>query len=81
MLFAVVGLQQERHRQIGPFVRPVTKGCAGYTNENSLFIYDNDLYQYVYNTSRHSFRIQNISQSRYMACMLETAPWSTDTSR
>ena len=24
--------------------------------------------------SRHSFRIQNTSQSRYMACMLETAP-------
>ena len=37
-------------------------------------IYDNDLYQYAYNTSRHSFRIQNTSQSRYMACMLETAP-------
>lgn len=45
-----------------------------YENENSLFIYDNDLYQYAYNTSRHSFRIQNTSQSRYMACMLETAP-------
>ena len=29
---------------------------------------------YAYNTSRHSFRIQNTSQSRYMACMLETAP-------
>lgn len=45
-----------------------------YENDNSLFIYDNDLYQYAYNTGRHSFRIQNTSQSRYMACMLEAAP-------
>lgn len=45
-----------------------------YDNDNSLFIYDNDIYQYAYNTRRHSFRIQNTSQSRYMACELEADP-------
>lgn len=45
-----------------------------YDNDNSLFVYDSDIYQYAYNTRRHSFRIQNTSQSRTMTCVLESAP-------
>ena len=76
MLFAVVtACSKSDTGKSGHSYALLQKDVPGvYENENSLFIYDNDLYQYAYNTSRHSFRIQNTSQSRYMACMLETAP-------
>ena len=76
MLFAVVtACSKSDTDKSGHSYALLQKDVPGvYENENSLFIYDNDLYQYAYNTSRHSFRIQNTSQSRYMACMLETAP-------
>ena len=76
MLFAVVtACSKSDTDKSGHSYALLQKDVPGvYENENSLFIYDNDLYQYASNTSRHSFRIQNTSQSRYMACMLETAP-------
>ena len=65
MLFAVVtACSKSDTGKSGHSYALLQKDVPGvYENENSLFIYDNDL-----------FRIQNTSQSRYMACMLETAP-------
>lgn len=76
MLFAVVtACSKSDTDKSGLSYALLQKEALGvYENDNSLFIYDDDLYQYAYNTSRHSFRIQNTSQSRYMACMLKTAP-------
>ena len=65
MLFAVVtACSKSDTDKSGHSYALLQKDVPGvYENENSLFIYDNDLYQYAYNSSRHSFRIQNTTLS------------------
>lgn len=45
-----------------------------YVEDNNVFVYDSDIYQYAYNTQRRTFRIQNTAQSRYLACELDADP-------
>lgn len=40
---------------------------------------DDDIHQYAYNTGRHTFRIQNTAQDRYLTCELDTTPTASST--
>lgn len=55
-----------------PLLKKETLGI--YSNDDNIFIYDADIHQYAYNTRRRTFRIQNTSQDRYMACRLSADP-------
>lgn len=55
-----------------PLLKKETPGI--YSDNDNIFIYDADIHQYAYNTGRRTFRIQNTSQDRYMACRLNAVP-------
>lgn len=45
-----------------------------YDNDDNVFIYDEDIHQLAFNTQRHTFRIQNTAQDRYLICALDADP-------
>lgn len=55
-----------------PLLKKETPGI--YSNNDNIFIYDADIHQYAYNTRRRTFRLQNTSQDRYLACRLSAEP-------
>lgn len=50
-----------------------------YADDDDVFVYDNDIHQYAYNTGRHTFRIQNTAQDRYLTCELDNTPTASST--
>ncbi len=60
----------------GEFSHPLTqKEVPGIYSENkNVFVYDNEIHQYAFNTMRRTFRIQTTAQDRYFACTLENDP-------
>lgn len=84
MLFAVVtACSKSDTDKSGHSYALLQKDVPGvYENENSLFIYDNDLYQYTPTTPAGTvsgYRIPPKAVS-WRACW-KRPPWSTDTSR
>lgn len=74
-------LFEKRNRRFRQSVeRPVAKETYGiYADDDNVFVYDNDIHQYAYNTGRHTFRIQNTAQDRYLTCELDTTPTASST--
>ena len=63
---------QEGDSGTDAFLKEDTPGL--YQNSEHTLVYDKDIYQYAFNTKRHTFMIQNNAQSRYLRCSLEDAP-------
>lgn len=45
-----------------------------YNDSKNLFVYDDEMHQYAFNTQKRTFRIQNTAQDRYFSCKLDEQP-------
>lgn len=63
---------QENNAGADAFMKEETPGL--YRNNENILVYDKDIYQYAFNTARHTFMIQNNAQNRYLRCCLDGTP-------